>query len=96
MTSNSEVSAKLDGEPINDFHDRDEADPKTETTNSSKAGKEVKPSHPRNSLKLCKRTNVFHDVCFEKIMFQPNAVVSAKNKLSTAMSRSYALYSGSI
>ena len=32
----------------------------------------------------------------KKIMFQPNAVVSAKNKLSTAMSRSYALYSGSI
>ena len=53
--SYGKVPAESDGEPVEDFDDRDEADPEAKATKPSKAGDEVKPGHLWGSLKLCNK-----------------------------------------
>ena len=50
----SKVPAESDGKPVDELDNRDKADSKTETTEPSKAGDEVKPRHLGRALKLCK------------------------------------------
>ena len=47
-----EPPAKPYGEPIDDLSKRDQADPKTKSTEAAKAGDEVQPGHLWQSLKL--------------------------------------------
>ena len=51
----SKVLAKPDWEPVEEFNNRDKADPKEEAADAAKAGDEVQPGHFWRSLKLCKK-----------------------------------------
>ena len=48
-------------EPVDDLDNRDKADSKAETAESSEAGDEVEPSHLGRALKLCKERWAFID-----------------------------------
>ena len=48
----SELSAKSHREPVENLSKRDKADPKTKSTETSKAGDEVQPSHLWGSLEF--------------------------------------------
>ena len=54
IMKHSKVPAESDGEPVDDLDNRDKANPKAETAESSKAGDEVRPRHLGRALKLCK------------------------------------------
>ena len=53
LNSKCKVPAESDGEPVEDFDDRDEADSEAKSAKPSQAGDEVKPGHLWGFLKLC-------------------------------------------
>ena len=69
------VPAESDGEPVDNFYNRDKADSKAESAKPSKAGDEVKPRHLGGALKLCKIENQF---CSRGSNVLPNTAESPK------------------